>query len=258
MMNQDIKQAQLRALLPQRQVQPPPQRVQMGVPMRNMKVPRPAGGSIMKAVSDTLKRDAQRGFNRRELTEAIRQAERGFEMPENDPFWDELAANKFVRYDDINKLYYHKAEHNIRSKLDLEKEIDRNPDGLIEQALRESYRGAEADLNSLVQNRQIIRVVNEEKKPQTVVFPRKNFDLILHIDQEFKNLWSSIKLPDDIDFEKTMKTAGLSMTQQEKKINKRPPPKSRKRAENKKVRILNSHVTDMDLTKDFVRPDQPQ
>jgi len=160
-----------------------------------------------------------------------------------------LARTDFVR--EKEGLYYYVTKHHIKDKQELFDLLVRNPEGLPWSELKLSYKGIEVDYQELQNSGKVFTITNIENREPILFALLDHFKIELF--PEFKNLWSSVKIPDDVDLEKEMEQAGLKMIEQEKR-NKRPAPKTKRKQINRKVKLTNTHLEDIDLTKDFVIP----
>jgi hypothetical protein len=101
----------------------------------------------------------------------------------------------------------------------------------------------------LIQARKAFRVLNGETKGE-VVYPN-DLRFAITVSWEFRELWDKVKIPDVVDLQKRMQQAGLTVSEQEKKTNKRPGPKQKK-LRSRKIKLTNVHLdaSQIDLTTD--------
>lgn len=137
----------------------------------------------------------------------------------------------------------------LRNEKELKEKLLQTPEGLREEDLKRSYHGIEEDievtnnqLNSLklmIKKREAITIVDTETK-QRILFPydaRYNVPVF----PEFQTMWASIRVPDDVDLEKEMQRAGISMMAQTKITRKRPLPQKKTR-QRRFRKVTNVHM----------------
>lgn len=138
----------------------------------------------------------------------------------------------------------------VKNKEDLWSILVRNADGVEEEQFQDSYKTVMDDIKEMTDIKKIFRIQNTDTK-RYILYPnddRYNVDVF----PEFRTLWSNIKIPDEVDLEKEMTEAGLTMLTQEKKT-KRPAQKEKKRkSSSRRMKLTNVHLKDLDLTKEFV------
>jgi len=173
----------------------------------------------------------------------------GIDVNSNSQLLNELKLNPFVTYQEPG-LFSYKSKFVLKTREDLFELISKTVAGILLDDIKDSYKDVEEDVKTLIDTRKILRIVNIDTK-QAVLFPNDP-RFVMNISPEFQQLWTSVKIPDDIDLEKEMAKANLPMMKQE--ARKRPGPKSRKQNKQRKVKLTNTHLQDIDLTKDFTPP----
>ncbi|GAA6036276.1 hypothetical protein JCM8097_006872 [Rhodosporidiobolus ruineniae] len=177
---------------------------------------------------------------------------------------DGLRNHERVKYDDRTGLWSYKPDFILSSKSDLLILLRRaSPDGgLPVKKLRESWAGVTAAIEELEREGRVLVTRTEGKGAaggegtMKMVFLDDIGVEKEPLDQEFKDLWRSLKTPIGDDLAEELQTAGLTAssaplanptTQGKKK------PKDRKRA-NRRFKITNTHLKDqgIDLSKDYV------
>lgn len=69
---------------------------------------------------------------------------------------------------------------------------------------------------------------------------------------EFRDIWHRLRIPDEIDLPKELEKAGLTHMQVFDKKGPGDIPKRKPVRRNRKMKITNTHMKGLDLTKDFV------
>jgi transcription initiation factor TFIIE subunit beta len=70
---------------------------------------------------------------------------------------------------------------------------------------------------------------------------------------DFREIWHRLRIPDEVDLPKELEKAGLTHMQVfDKKGSGEAPSKRKPVRRNRKMKITNTHMKGLDLTKDFV------
>lgn len=138
--------------------------------------------------------------------------------------------------------------------------------GMRVAELRESYPPAREAIEELVnaepfKDRQVLALRGKRDGAIKHVFwnPIQGEE-VRPIDNEFKELWRSLRVPDVVDLTTDLESEGLSAT---KEIDNAPKAqasapaqrgrKSRRGAAPRKFKLQNTHLQGVDLSKDFVK-----
>ncbi|GAA6063497.1 hypothetical protein JCM10212_004456 [Sporobolomyces blumeae] len=167
-----------------------------------------------------------------------------------------------VRFDPRTELFTYKPDFVLASKTDLLALLRRySPQGgLAVKPLRESWPGVVQAIEELEREGRVLVTrtdgKGDVKGQMKVVF----LDDVGHerepLDKEFRDLWHSLKtpLPDDLTDE--LRTAGLtsSSVPSANPVVKKKLGKGRKGpgSSNRRFKITNTHLKEVDLSKDFV------
>ncbi|KAI9300810.1 hypothetical protein BJ944DRAFT_272420 [Cunninghamella echinulata] len=173
-------------------------------------------------------------------------------ITKNQSLWDKLVKNNKIDYDPINQTFAYKPTFQIKSKEDLLSLLisSNRSGGMDYKDLKDSYSKLSDAVEELAGEGKILVVRTKDGNPRVLFYndPEQN----THMDNEFKTMWSDIKIPDETDLPKELENAGLkTMEVFEKKVVSEPKPK-RSKTRNKKIKITNTHLSHIDLSKDYV------
>ncbi|GAA6051416.1 hypothetical protein JCM3770_000508 [Rhodotorula araucariae] len=176
-----------------------------------------------------------------------------------------LAAHEKVRHDPRTGLFSYKPDFLLSSKADLVVLLRRHSPqgGLPVKKLRESWAGVQAAIEDLEREGRVLvtRTGKTEQAEKDGQMKMVFLDDIGReqdpLDQEFKDLWRSLKTPVGDDLAQELQQAGLIASS-----GAPPPPiatkkkagKGRKASSNRRFKITNTHLKDqgIDLSKDYV------
>ncbi|GAA5878007.1 hypothetical protein JCM16303_002815 [Sporobolomyces ruberrimus] len=177
-----------------------------------------------------------------------------------------LKSHDKVRYDSRTQLFQYKPDFLLSSKSDLLSLLRRySPQGgLAVKPLRESWPGVTQAIEELeLEGRVLVTRTdgvrgengNQTKGQMKCVFLDDVGKDKEPLDQEFKDLWHSLKTPMGDDLVEELQSAGLTSSSL-------PPPnpvnkkklKGKKGlgSSNRRFKITNTHLKEVDLSKDFV------
>ncbi|ORX50886.1 hypothetical protein DM01DRAFT_1091401 [Hesseltinella vesiculosa] len=170
----------------------------------------------------------------------------------NKLLWDKLASNDKIDFDPVSETFSYKPTYQIKDKEDLLKLVKsmQSLGGMDYKDLKESYVKISDAVEELAGTSEILVVRTKDGQPRGLFYNDPNLNT--HMDTEFKTMWGEIKVPDETDLPKALETAGLkTMDVFEKKVVAEPQPK-RSKTRNKKIKITNTHLAHIDLSKDYV------
>ncbi|KAI8340041.1 hypothetical protein BC941DRAFT_493628 [Chlamydoabsidia padenii] len=173
-------------------------------------------------------------------------------IAKNQLLWDKLASNDKIDYDPTAQTFCYKPTFQIKSKDDLITLLttNRGTGGMDYRDLKDSYSKLNETVEELADKGLIMVVRNKDGNPR-VLFHNEP-DQNTHMDQNFKTMWSDIKIPDETDLPKELENAGLkTMDVFENKVVAEPKVK-RSKTRNKRIKITNTHLSHIDLSKDYV------
>ncbi|KAI7890019.1 uncharacterized protein EV154DRAFT_538595 [Mucor mucedo] len=174
------------------------------------------------------------------------------DIAKNPALWEKLENNDKIDYDPVNKTFAYKPTYQIRSKEDLLSLLiqKKNEGGMDYKDLKDSYSKLSSAVEELATEGQILVVRNKDGNPRVLFHNDAQYNTT--IDPEFKKMWSEIHIPDETDLPKALENAGLkTMEVFEKKITSDTKPK-RSKTRNKRIKITNTHLSHIDLSKDYV------
>ncbi|OUM64765.1 hypothetical protein PIROE2DRAFT_8377, partial [Piromyces sp. E2] len=97
----------------------------------------------------------------------------------------------------------------------------------------------------------ILVIYDSKERPKFIYANDKTLNV--ETDQVFKDLWHSLKVPAAEDISNELEKAGLkSMEVFATKVNPKNKVKKKSKQRNRKVKITNTHLEGIDLTKDYV------
>jgi len=162
---------------------------------------------------------------------------------------EQLKMNTKIQFEDGK--YSFRPSYGIKNASELLDLINKSPNGIEIEQLKDSYKALEADLKKLAEQKEIFVIRNEETKSDSI-FPNDP-RYRAAVSEEFSKLWRSIKTPDDVELEKEMKAAGIASTKEEEKAPvKRPASKKKESKKRKSTNITNRHVTGVDILSEYV------
>ncbi|GAA6001750.1 transcription factor TFIIE subunit TFA2 [Rhodotorula paludigena] len=172
-----------------------------------------------------------------------------------------------VRYDERTGLFSYRPDYILSSKADLLILLRRHSPqgGLPVKKLRESWSGVNAAIEELEREGRILvtrtgktEAAEKEGQMKMVFLDDVGRDKD-PLDQEFKDLWRSLKTPIGDDLAQELQAAGLTASS-----GAAPPPTTTKKkagkgrkgpgSSNRRFKITNTHLKDqgIDLSKDYV------
>ncbi|KAI8388061.1 uncharacterized protein BYT42DRAFT_558826 [Radiomyces spectabilis] len=174
------------------------------------------------------------------------------DITKNPQLWEKLVHNDKIEYDATNKTFAYKPTYQIRSKEDLLTLLvqKKNEGGMDYKDLKDSYSKLSSAVEELASEGRILVIRNKDGNPRVLFFNDMQYNTL--IDEDFKKMWADISIPDETDLPKALENAGLkTMEVFEKKVITDPKPK-RSKTRNKKIKITNTHLAHIDLSKDYI------
>ncbi|KAJ1770696.1 transcription factor TFIIE beta subunit, TFIIEB, Tfa2 [Coemansia sp. RSA 1813] len=173
------------------------------------------------------------------------------EFDEASAEFEHLTNNAKVSYSD--GMFAYKPEYDLRTPEDLVEFLRGIPDygGLEVKKLSDSYLGnVSAVISELRQKKHILAITDKDSRPRYIFYNCKLLDT--EVNDEIKTNWARLPVPDEQELANEMDKAGLQQTKSEKShVQEQQDVKKPKKAA-RKTRITNTHLEDIDLTKDFV------
>ncbi|KAF9192635.1 hypothetical protein BGZ50_008341 [Haplosporangium sp. Z 11] len=145
-----------------------------------------------------------------------------------------------------------KPTYQIRSKEDLLAMLEKkkNEGGMDYKELKDSYSKLAQSVEELASEGRILVVRNKDGNPRVLFWNDQRYNTAM--DPEFRQIWHRLRIPDEIDLPKELEKAGLTHMQVFDKKGPGEMPKRKPVRRNRKMKITNTHMKGLDLTKDFV------
>jgi transcription initiation factor TFIIE subunit beta len=178
--------------------------------------------------------------------------------------FERLRANPRIKFLPNSHMFEFLPEHNIRTAENLlaavEDRYRRNVEAKDLPAsicfefkeLLDSNSNVKPLIEQLEEDGKIFvtRKANDNNIKAIYFNPHK---IQFQVDEEFKSVWSSLKIPDETDLTRDLKSAGMKTSEVSKiKITHKQPPK-KKSSSNRKIKLTNQHLEGIDLTQDYVQ-----
>ncbi|KAF9919301.1 hypothetical protein BX616_009333 [Lobosporangium transversale] len=163
-----------------------------------------------------------------------------------------LKSNEKVAYDEVNNTFVYKPTYQIKSKEDLLAMLEKrkNEGGMDYKELKDSYSKLPQAVQELASEGRILVVKNKDGQPRVLFWNDQRYNTAM--DPEFREIWHRLRIPDEIDLPKELEKAGLTHMQVFDKKGPGEVPKRKQVRRNRKMKITNTHMKGLDLTKDFV------
>ncbi|KAI9311951.1 hypothetical protein BX666DRAFT_879816 [Dichotomocladium elegans] len=174
------------------------------------------------------------------------------DITKNPSLWAKLVDNDKIEYNTVNKTFSYKPAYSIKSKEDLLDLLIKKRDegGMDYRELKDSYSKLSDAVEELANEGQILVIRNKDGNPRVLFYNEMQYNT--PIDEEFRKMWSEIEIPDETDLPKALENAGLkTMEVFEKKVVAEPKLK-RSKTRNRKFKITNTHLSNIDLSRDYV------
>ncbi|KAJ2712488.1 transcription factor TFIIE beta subunit, TFIIEB, Tfa2 [Coemansia spiralis] len=172
------------------------------------------------------------------------------------PEFQHLTSNAKVTYSAKDNTFAYRPEYDIRTPEELVEYLKRLPDrgGLEVKRLSDSYLADRlpkviADLRA---QKLVLATTDKDGRARYIFY--NHWPLEDQVDEELKLSWARLIVPDEVDLATEMKKAGLQPTQVDELTAKKADDKKPKKAQ-RKTKITNTHLVDIDLTKDFTPED---
>ncbi|KAI7862157.1 hypothetical protein BDF14DRAFT_1859342 [Spinellus fusiger] len=174
------------------------------------------------------------------------------DITRNAALWEKLVQNSKIEFDPVNKTFAYKPTYQIKSKDDLLTLLTskKNEGGMDYKDLKDSYSKLANTVEELANEGRVLVIRNKDSNPRVLFHNDMQFNT--WIDQDFQKMWTEILIPDETDLPKALENAGLkTMEVFDKKVVSEAKPK-RSKTRNKKIKITNTHLAHIDLSKDYV------
>jgi transcription initiation factor TFIIE subunit beta len=179
---------------------------------------------------------------------------------------EKLKAHDRVNYDVKTGLFSYKHEFNFRNKAALLTEIQRQTrkgSGIAVRQLKEVWKEAPNAIEELEAEGDVFVTRTQKDGQLKMVFwneikPTEE-EGGMQIEQEFRDIWHTLKVPVDADLLKQLDNDGMQRTNAEAAAVKAPTGKKKGKKggapRQRQVRITNTHLKgQIDLSRDYVPP----
>ncbi|KAF9907660.1 hypothetical protein EC991_010692 [Linnemannia zychae] len=176
----------------------------------------------------------------------------GVDLDAKPELYNLLKMNDKVAYDTRDHTFAYKPTYHIKNKEDLLALLEKrkNEGGMDYKELKDSYSKLLEAVNELASEGRILVVKNKDGAPRVLFWNDQRYNTAM--DQEFRDIWHRLRIPDEIDLPKELEKAGLTHMQVFDKKGPGDVPKRKPVRRNRKMKITNTHMKGLDLTKDFV------
>ncbi|KAF9095581.1 hypothetical protein BGX29_001572 [Mortierella sp. GBA35] len=176
----------------------------------------------------------------------------GVDLDAKPELYNLLKTNEKVTYDTRDGTFAYKPTYHIKNKEDLLALLEKrkNEGGMDYRELKDSYSKLLEAVNELASEGRILVVKNKDGAPRVLFWNDQRYNTAM--DQEFRDIWHRLRIPDEIDLPKELEKAGLTHMQVFDKKGPGDIPKRKPVRRNRKMKITNTHMKGLDLTKDFV------
>ncbi|RKP11008.1 hypothetical protein THASP1DRAFT_12074 [Thamnocephalis sphaerospora] len=186
------------------------------------------------------------------LTMAEMKKHTSVDIAKDPALFQALSQNAKVTFNAENGTFAYKPEHNVKTKEE------------VLALLRDGAGAGGIELCELKDSNANVAKLAEELSASGDVLIARNRDgtarilyyndtsLNTAMDEEFKAMWRSLKVPDEADLPKRMAEAGLKTMDVFDTSVKREPKMKRPKQRTRKGKITNTHLEGIDLTQDYV------
>lgn len=174
-------------------------------------------------------------------------------LAEDGPEFQHLSDNAKIDYDADNSTYAYKPDYDIRNADELVEYLRQIPDrgGLEVKKLSDSYLAELPKVIEDLRKKQLILAVTErENKPKYIYY--NHLPMEQSIDEELKTSWWKMRVPDEPELSREMERASLKRMRVEKREEKEIQEVKKPKRAQRKTKITNTHLKDIDLTQDYV------
>lgn len=156
-----------------------------------------------------------------------------------------------IKYDSNQNTLEYVSLHNIKNADDLLDFLRSQPTfkGTSVKELRDGWAGCLPAINELEEENKILVLRNKKENAPRLVWANLGGELGL-IDEEFCDMWSSIKLPDPDNLYQALIDQSLKPTGADPQlIKKKAPQQEKKKKKSRRGKITNTHMKD--ILKDY-------
>ncbi|VVB12299.1 unnamed protein product [Arabis nemorensis] len=201
-------------------------------------------GAQIKLVIDLLFKTRQ-AFTVEQINEACY-----VDMNANKAVFDSMRNNPKAHFDGTRFSY--KATHDVKDKSQLLSLVNKYPDGIIVNDLKDAYLNVLEDLQALKSSEDIWLLSSNSK--EYIAYPN-DFKNEIKVDEEFKALFRDIDIPSNmLNVEKELLKIGLmpatntaerEAAAQMHGISNKPKEKKKKQEISKRTKVTNFHLPEL-------------
>ncbi|OMH83260.1 Transcription initiation factor IIE subunit beta [Zancudomyces culisetae] len=186
--------------------------------------------------------------------EKVSQSRHVLDIDKDGAIFKEVTNNSKIIYNEANKTFEYKPEFGIRNKDELLHMLEKNQGrgGISVRELKDSYIDISKAIQELKQDKKILTMDNKDGTPRVLFCNTDSENSKLSIDQEFKDIWTTLRVPDETDLEFEMNKAGLKQMEVFRTKSATDADAPREMKKSRKFKITNTHLEGIDLTQDYV------
>jgi len=185
-------------------------------------------------------------------------------MITDDAAMERMRNHQKVQWDQSTDLYSYKAEVVVNSKDAIIHEIQKlskRGAGVSVKVLKESWKGSAEAIKELEEEGLVLVMragKNDERNAKFVFWnAQSRADAEeMKVDDEFRRLWAEQRVPEEADVVRALNNEGLTATVSQN-LATRPLPqrkKARKGVRPRPVKLTNTHITGIDLSRNYAGP----
>ncbi|KAF9976818.1 hypothetical protein BGZ73_007725 [Actinomortierella ambigua] len=174
------------------------------------------------------------------------------DLEANPELYQALKDSSKIDYDMVSHTFQYRPTYNIKSKEDLLALLEKNKNvgGMEYKELKDSYSKLPEAVRQLAEEGKILVIKTKDGQPRVLYWNDVRYNTAM--DREFRDIWHRMRVPDETDLPKELVKAGLAHMQVHDKKGPGEVKKQKTARKNRRMKITNTHMKDLDLTKDFV------
>ncbi|RHZ55276.1 hypothetical protein Glove_417g34 [Diversispora epigaea] len=166
----------------------------------------------------------------------------------NKQLYDLMIKNEKIIYNNVDRTFQYKPEYAIRSKEDLLNLLKERQEkvgvsrGMPYKELDDCIDLTNAIMELESEGKIMVIRLMKDSSPRLLYWNDQRYNTPM--DQEFVDMFNSVKVPDESDLKKSLEDVGLqTVSVLENKVRPEDKPKQRKRKQtNRKIKITNTHL----------------
>ncbi|PVZ98130.1 hypothetical protein BB558_005270 [Smittium angustum] len=163
-----------------------------------------------------------------------------------------LCSNEKIIYNKENQTFEYKPVYDLKNKDDLLNLLKQrvNIGGLLIKDLKDSHIDLNKAVNELKSEGWVLTINNKDGTPRQLFYNRNNTNLA--VNDSFKEIWQELRVPDETELMFEMERAGLKQMEIAKRKTANDEGLKKLKVKNRRIKITNTHLEGIDLTKDYV------